>query len=145
MYKHILIATDGSELAQKAAEQGLALAAALGTKVTAVTVTEPWEAVVVAEAAVVFSPDHYDESVTASAANILRGVLEAAEQHGVACEILHVKDQFPAEGIVDTAKHLGCDLIVMGSHGRRGVMRFLLGSQANRVVTHSTVPVLIYR
>ncbi len=145
MYKHILIATDGSELARKAADHGLALAAALGTKVTAITVTEPWEAVVVAEAAVVFSPEHYDESVAASAANILSDVRDAAKQRGVACETLHVKDQFPSEGIVDTAKRLGCDLIVMGSHGRRGMVRLLLGSQANRVVTHSTIPVLIYR
>ena len=145
MYKHLLIATDGSDLAKKAAEQGLALAKALGAKVTAVTVTEPWDAVVVAEAAVVFSPDHYDESVAASAASILRGVSEAAARHGVSCETLHVKDQFPSEGIVETAKHLGCDLIVMASHGRRGVARLLLGSQANKVLTHTTIPVLICR
>jgi nucleotide-binding universal stress UspA family protein len=58
-------------------------------------------------------------------------------------ETLHVKDQLPAEGIIDTAKARGCDLIVMASHGRRDVARLLLGSQANKVVTHSTVPVLI--
>jgi nucleotide-binding universal stress UspA family protein len=145
MFKHVLIATDGSELAKKAVEHGLLLAKALGSKATAVTVTEPWDAVVVAEAAVVFSPDHYDESVAASAANILRGVTEAAARVRVSCETVHFKDQFPAEGIVEAAKRLGCDLIVMASHGRRGMSRLLLGSQANKVLTHSTIPVLIFR
>lgn len=145
MYKHLLIATDGSELAKKAVEKGLALAKVLGSKATVITVTEPWDAVVVAEAAVVFSPEHYDESVAASAANILSGVRDIAASAGVACDTAHIKDQFPAEGIVDAAKRLDCDLIVMASHGRRGVARLLLGSQANRVLTHSSVPVLIYR
>ena len=70
---------------------------------------------------------------------------QIAKQTGVTCETLHVKDQFPAEGIIETAKARGCDLIVMASHGRRGFARLLLGSQANKVVTHSTVPVLICR
>ena len=61
------------------------------------------------------------------------------------CETLHVKNQFPAEGIIEAAKAQGCDLIVMASHGRRGLSRLLLGSQANRVVTQSTIPVLICR
>ena len=76
---------------------------------------------------------------------LLAGVIEIASKLGVACETLHVKDRHPAEGIVETAKSRGCDLIVMASHGRRGLSRMLLGSQANKVVTHSAVPVLICR
>jgi nucleotide-binding universal stress UspA family protein len=72
-------------------------------------------------------------------------VNETAGRIGVACETVHVKDQFAAEGIVDEAKSRNCDLIVMGSHGRRGLARFVLGSQATRVLTHSTTPMLICR
>ena len=64
---------------------------------------------------------------------------------GIACETVHVRDQFPAEGIVEEAKARGCDLIVMSSHGRRGLAKFVLGSQANRVLTHSTIAMLICR
>ena len=70
---------------------------------------------------------------------------EAAARVGIACATRHVKDQFAAEGIVDEAKTLGADLIVMASHGRRGLAKVVLGSQATRVLTHSTVPLLICR
>lgn len=145
MYKHLLIATDGSELAQKAVDQGLELAKAIGAKATAVTVTEPWIAVAPGEMAIAFPVEDYDRGVAENAARIIAGVDAAAKQHGVACGTLHVKDQFPAEGILETAAAHGCDLIVMASHGRRGISRLLLGSQANTVVTRSSVPVLICR
>ena len=145
MYKHLLIATDGSELATKGVEQGLALAKSLNARATAVTVSESWVSVVSGEMAMGFPIDDYDKGCAANAAQLLSVVTELAKKTGVACETLHVKDQFPAEGIVETAKARGCDLIVMASHGRRGFARLLLGSQANKVVTHSTVPVLICR
>jgi nucleotide-binding universal stress UspA family protein len=145
MYKHILIASDGSELAARALEQGLALAKALGAKVTAVTVTEPWTAAVSGEWAVAFPVEEYERAAAANAAKILAQVTEAAAAAGVACETVHIKDQFAAEGIVDEAKNRACDLIVMGSHGRRGVVKFILGSQASRVLTHTHVPMLICR
>lgn len=145
MYKNLLIATDGSELATKAVEQGLGLAKALGAKATVVTVTEPWTAAVSGEMSIAFPVDDYEKGCAASAARVLAAASEIARKAGVACETQHVKDQFPAEGIVEAAKSRGADLIVMASHGRRGVTRLLLGSQANKVVTHSTVPVLICR
>ncbi len=145
MYKHLLIATDGSDLAKKAVEQGLALAKALNAKATAVTVTESWVAVVSGEMAFGFPIEEYDKSCAANAAQILSAVTELARMTGIACETLHVKDRFPADGIIEAAKARGCDLIVMASHGRRGISRILLGSQANQVVTRSTVPVLICR
>ncbi len=144
MYKHILIATDGSELAAKAVTTGLALAKALGAKVTAVNATEPWTAMVTGEAALAFPIEEYEKSSAESAAKILSEVSAAAQKQGVACETVHVND-FPAEAIIETAKGRGCDLIVMSSHGRRGLARVLLGSQATRVLTLSTVPVLICR
>jgi nucleotide-binding universal stress UspA family protein len=145
MFKHVLIATDGSELSKKAVGQGLSLAKSLGAKVTAVTVTEPFAASVPAEVAVVFSREDYEKAVVCSAEGILQSVSAAAVASGISCETVHVKNQYPAEGILDLAKARQCDLIVMASHGRRGIPRLVLGSEANRVVTQSTVPVLICR
>jgi nucleotide-binding universal stress UspA family protein len=145
MFTHILIATDGSELAAKAVTQGLDLAKGMAARVTAVNVSEPWVAVAPSEVAMAFPMKEYEESVAANAARILAAVAGDAETRGVQCATLHVKDQFPAEGIIDTAQKQGCDLIVMASHGRRGLMRILLGSNATKVLTHSTIPVLVCR
>jgi nucleotide-binding universal stress UspA family protein len=145
MYAHILIATDGSELASRAVEQGLTLAKALGSRVTAITVTEPWTAAVSGEWAVAFPVEEYEKAAAANAEKILAHVKDMAARVGVACDTRHVKDQFAAEGIVDEAKAQSADLIVMASHGRRGLAKVVLGSQATRVLTHSTVPLLICR
>lgn len=145
MFRHILIATDGSELARKAVAQGLSIAKGLGAKVTIVNVTEPWVAVAPGEVAMAFPIKEYDDSVAANAAHILSTVEAESKAAGVDCAVCHVRDQFPAEGIIEAAEKHGCDLIVMASHGRRGLMRFLLGSQAIKVLTHSTIPVLVCR
>jgi nucleotide-binding universal stress UspA family protein len=144
MYKHILIATDGSELAGKAVTTGLALAKQLKAKVTAVTASEPWTSMVTGEAAFAFPVEEYEKAAAENATRILGEVSAAAKKQDVACETVRVND-FAAEGIIETAKARGCDLIVMASHGRRGLARVLLGSQATRVLTLSTVPVLICR
>jgi nucleotide-binding universal stress UspA family protein len=143
MYKHILIATDGSDLATKAAEQGLALGKALAAQVTVVFVTAPWSPP--GDYSVILPIEDYENACADDASKILADVGQTAQRIGVACDTLHVKDRFAAEGIVETAQARGCDLIVMASHGRRGLTRLLLGSQANKVVTYSTVPVLICR
>jgi nucleotide-binding universal stress UspA family protein len=145
VYKHILIATDGSDLAERAASQGFELARLLDAKVTAVTVTEPWTAVVTGEAAFGFPPADYEKGVTETAESILARAAEMAKAAGVQCATVHMKDHFPDEGIIAAAKDNGCDLIVMASHGRRGIARFLLGSVASRVVALGPLPVLICR
>ena len=145
MYKHVVIASDGSELAGKALTQGLALAKALGARVTVVTVTDPMPALVSGDATNVLSLQDYDRAATAIAARILDGAGAAARASGVACDAVHVKEQYPAEGIVETARTRGGDLIVMASHGRRGLSKLLLGSQATEVVSLSPMPVLICR
>src|SRR6476661_3610536 len=137
MYKHILIATDGSDLAQKGVEQGLALAKALGAKATAVMITEPIAAMMVGEAAIALPLEEYDRAASANASRVLTSVAESAKKAAVPCDTLHVKDQYPAEGIVEAAKARACDLIVMTSHGRRGISKLLLGSQTTRVLTHT--------
>ena len=144
MFKHILIATDGSELAERAVAAGRALAKALNARVTAVTATEPWSAMVTGEPALAFPIEDYEKAAAENAARILSGVGAAAKAAGVDCETVHIND-FPAEGIVETAQVRGCDLIVMASHGRRGLSKLLLGSQATRVLALSPVPVLVCR
>jgi nucleotide-binding universal stress UspA family protein len=145
MYEHILIATDGSDLAGKAVAAGFDLARQLGAQVTVVTVTEPWTAFVTSETTFGFPVDEYEKTANESASRILAGASELARKADLRCATVHAKDQFPAEGILETANKNSCDLIVMASHGRRGLGRLLLGSQAVRVLTHSTVPVLICR
>lgn len=145
MYKHILIATDGSELAEKAVAAGFDLARQLDARVTAVTVTEPWTALVAGDAAFGFPIDDYEKSADESAAQILSGVSKLARKADITCVTVHVKDQYPTEGILEIANKNACDVIVMASHGRRGLGRLLLGSVAAKVLTHSTLPVLICR
>lgn len=148
MFKHILIATDGSDLARKAETTGLTLAKELKAQATAVTATEPWDALSMASLADRGLPNpvaDYDEAVAASANRILWAVTETAKKIGIACTTVYAKDKHPAESILETARERGCDLIVMASHGRRGISRLLLGSQTMKVVTLSSVPVLVCR
>ena len=145
MYSHILIATDGSDFAHKAVDQGLALAKVLGSKVTVVYVTEPWTGSVSGEWAIAFPVEEYEKGAAANAEAVLSRVAKKAKDAGVVCETVHIKDQFPAAGIVEEAYVRACELIVMASHGRRGFDKFVLGSEAMRVLSHSTTPVLICR
>ena len=145
MFKHLLIGTDGSELAERAASHGLELAKVVNARVTAVTVTEPWSAVLVGEAALALPYASYEKGTAENAAKILGRAADMAKKAGVTCATVHVKEQFPAEGIIAAAKEKGCDLIVMASHGRRGLAKLLLGSEATKVLALSSVPVLICR
>jgi len=148
MYQRILIATDGSDLADKAVAHGVALAKKLKVPICVVTVTEAWSAFQLAEMSRIGERDpiaRYEEMAAAAAGNVLGKAEQLAKAQGVACETIHVQDQHPAEGIIAAAKDKGCDLIVMASHGRRGLNRLLLGSQAQEVLTHSKVPALIVR
>jgi nucleotide-binding universal stress UspA family protein len=149
MYKRILIPTDGSEVAQKGVDQGLSLARSLGAKVTIITVTEPfpyYPSVDGAGVAIVQAnlPD-YAESQRKSAEEILAKAGEGAKKLGVAAQVRYVPDARPAEAILEAARTLDCDLIVMASHGRRGLNRLLLGSQTAEVLAASPVPVLVVR
>ncbi|MGF1621272.1 MAG: universal stress protein [Rhodomicrobiaceae bacterium] len=145
MYKNILIATDGTELSEKAIKHGVGLAGAVNGEVTIVTVTEPWDAVIVGEVAMVVPPEKYDETAEANARSILSKAKDIADRAGVTVYTMHMKDRHAADGIIEAATERGADLIVMASHGRRGLSRLVLGSEANEVVTHSQVPVLIIR
>ena len=145
MYRNILIATDGSELAERAVTVGLELAKPLEAKVTVVTVTDIFPT---AQHALFPRPadiDWYEARAAKSAAEILDRVGESAREMGIACTTQHVADEYPAQGILKACQEHGCDLIVMATHGRRGLDKLLLGSQSAKVVTLSSVPVLICR
>lgn len=148
MYSHILIATDGSELADKGVEQGFALAQALGARVTVLGVTEPlsWRVRQAALNAGVDDPaGRYDQTIDEDMKRRFTSIGQRATEKGVAVEFTHEIDEHPAEAIIRLADREKCDLIVMSSHGRRGVRRFILGSQTAEVVTHTTIPVLVIR
>lgn len=146
MYKHILIATDGSEVARKGVDHGLSLAKSLGAKATIVMVTERWPVYAGPE----WMPGptemaEYEARQKEAATTVLSDVKAAADRLGIAAETVHVPEALPAEAIVATATERDCDLIVMASHGRRGLRRLLLGSQTSEVLVSSPVPVLVVR
>jgi nucleotide-binding universal stress UspA family protein len=145
MYKHILIPTDGSDLAAEAVKQGILFAKAIGAKITAVTVTEPFHLLSVAPSQLEYTPIEYKKHAEAHAEKILGIVSDTAASAGVDCEKLHVEHEQVYQAIVDAAAARGCDLIVMASHGRRGVSAVVLGSETVKVLTHSKIPVLVYR
>ena len=148
MYKHILIPTDGSELATKGLLHGLVLAKNQGAAVTIITVTDMWPALAMAQEArgsTLQPTEIYEKQAAEAARMVLDEAVKLAQSQGVNAETLHVADQHPAEGIIATSTNRGCDLIVMASHGRRGLSRLMLGSQAYEVLSHSTVPVLVVR
>ena len=145
MFKHLLIATDGSPASEKALTQGLLLAKTLAAQATVVTVTEPWTEGAYATIPTPSLIRAYEKAATGGAAAILDGVRKAAEEAGVRCQMRHIKDQHPAEGIIKAAKDQGCDLIIVGSHGRGAMGRILLGSTSLKVLTFSPIAVLISR
>lgn len=148
MYNHILVPTDGSDVAQKGVDHALSLAKVLQAKVTIIVATERFPYYVSGGFGWVALPidvEGYDATQKEFADRHLKRVKDAADKIGVAADILHVENANPADAIVEAAVANGCSLIVMSSHGRRGVGRLLLGSQTNSVLTHSPVPVLVVR
>lgn len=145
MYKHILIPTDGSDLSWMAVRAGVALAKALGARVTAITVSAPFRTVTIDPAMVASTPERYQKDAEAAAERYLATAMDAAKSAGVACEAVHVVGDRPYQAIMDTAQAKGCDLIFMASHGRSGISAVLLGSETMKVLTHSKIPVLVYR
>ena len=127
MYRHILIPTDGSELAERGVAHGLALAKSVGAKVSAIYVVEPLLA------------------MTGDFASVLDRVANAAKEAGVSCETIQVENVPPHEAIIAAAEDKGCNLIVMSWHGRSGLSTLLIGSVTNKVLAYAKTPVLVCR
>ena len=145
MYANILLSTDGSDVAKKGVKHGIALAKALNAQATIITVTEPLPVIeyVSGHAGGGISQQDWDAACQVRAGKVLDEARAMAEQIGISVELLHVSDAHPASAIIETAKSRGCDLIVMASHGRRGLRKLLLGSQTSEVLVDGNVPVLV--
>lgn len=145
MYKNILVAIDGSELSEIAQNQALGLAKAFGSKVVLIHATPPWSSLVVGDAVVMYPPADYEQTMDAAAQKLLAKAAEPFTAAGVPVQTIHNTDPQAHKAIVDAAKTHGCDLIVMGSHGRHGLAGLMLGSVAAKTVTYAHVPVLVCR
>ena len=144
MFKRILVPTDGSDLSNKAVAAAIDLAKALNAAMVGMTTLEPYSYSNLSE----YRPetlDDYEARMDQVGAERLAKLADMATKAGVPIETVTVKSFLPYEAIIDTAKGKGCDLIVMASHGRRGLNAVLLGSETQKVLTHSTVPVMVYR
>ena len=147
MYNHILITTDGSAHSAKSVDQGLKLAQKLSSKVTIVTVTAPYTISGLpggwtdTQAFI----DQYEEEWKDFAEKTLSEAKKRADELNITVETMHTSNVSAADSILEASKKLGCDLIVMASHGRTGLKRMLLGSQTNEVINMSEVPVLVVR
>jgi len=145
MYRHILVPIDGSELSNRAIEYAVALAKAVNAKVTVLTVTIPYSAFAVEPELVIIGFDEYLKNTTKLAAHYLDTAKDIAAAAKVPCDAVHEEHTQPYRAIIDAAEQRGCDLIVMASHGRRGLSAIVLGSETVKVLTHSTIPVLVVR
>jgi nucleotide-binding universal stress UspA family protein len=145
MFQHILIPTDGTDLSRKAVLYGVQLARESKARITALTITEPYRVASMDAVLVSVGEDDYEEESSRVADQALDAVKIAADAAGVRCDAVREVHDQPYRAIIDTAHARNCDLIVMASHGRRGVSALLLGSETVKVITHSTIPVLVYR
>jgi nucleotide-binding universal stress UspA family protein len=144
MFKRILVPTDGSDITKKATATAIALAKSLGAALYTLSVKEPFPYSAISEMQPVPPQEFFDaqERIAAERVNAVRDACQAA---GQACEAHTVEAVHPWEAIIEHAKSKGCDLIVMSSHGRRGVTALLLGSETQKVLTHTSIPVLVVR
>jgi nucleotide-binding universal stress UspA family protein len=144
MYRNILVPTDGSDITRHAIDTAINLAKVVGAKLTVISVKEPFPYSAISEMQPVPPQEFFDAQERLATARV-QAASEAAMAAGVECLPLTVEAAHPWEAITDTAKEQGCDLIVMASHGRRGVSALLLGSETQKVLTHCNIPVLVVK
>jgi nucleotide-binding universal stress UspA family protein len=147
VFKHILIPTDGSPVAAKAAKAGLAFAHEIGARVTGYCAVEPLSSHLYGEGYIVDGKllDEFERRAREIGERYVAGIGKAAEAAGVPFEPLVTTADAPYSGIIAAAKEHRCDAIFMASHGRRGLAGLVIGSVTHKVLTHSTIPVLVYR
>ena len=148
MYKHILLPTDGSPLSEKAVKQCIRLARSIGAKITVLNVTPEFQMImdegfVMPNAALV--KKRFEDETGKRSKKLLADVKANASAAGVECDCITVISGVPYDAIIKQAKKAKCDLIMMASHGRKGLSSILLGSETAKVLTHSTIPVLVVR
>lgn len=147
MFKKILIPTDGSPLSAQSANAGVSLARTLGAEVVALYVTQPFAATIGFDgmaAAYAITDEDYEKASTEQAKKYVQAIVDRADTGGVKASPVVVSNFNVADGIDQAAKDHGCDLIFMGSHGRSGLSRLLLGSVTSKVLSISETSVLVY-
>ena len=145
MFKTILVPTDGSERSDKAIANAIDYAQHCKSKIIGISVAEPYPFSPLAESSMAIDPGIYEENVRTLAEQNVKKISEAAKAAGVDCETTTVLSFAPDEEIVSAAKKFNCDVIFMASHGRSGLSRLFLGSKTQKVLAHSTIPVLVLR
>ena len=145
MYKNVLVATDGSALAARAVEHGVELAKALNTKLFILTVTEQFRIFAIEAEQLEETPTSFREHMKKQAERILAAAADVAAKAGIDAVTVHMEDDAPYQAIIRAAESRHCDVIVMASHGRSGVSAMILGSETMKVLSHSTIPVLVVR
>jgi nucleotide-binding universal stress UspA family protein len=145
MFKHILLPTDGSASSDIAIRAGVHLARDMGAKVTGVHVVPPFHTFTYRADMLEDTEDQYEKESEERARKILLTIERQAMECGVPCDTVVVRSDDVYQAIIETATDRGCDVIAMASHGRRGVRALLLGSATHKVLTHSQLPVLVYR
>ena len=145
MFKHVLLPTDGSPQSEAAIQQGIALAKETHGRVTGIHVIPEFHVVTYRTDMLEDTREQYAKDSQAKAAKILQSVENAARDAGVPCDTVCVVSDEPYEAIIRTAEEEGCDLIAMASHGRKGIKGLLVGSETQKVLTHSHQPVMVLR
>jgi nucleotide-binding universal stress UspA family protein len=145
MYKRILLPTDGSEASRRAVQAGIEFARGTGAEIVGLHVTPPFHLITANTQMLEDTPEQYAADCSQRARRVLTDVESAAREAGITFRLEHASSNDPYEAIIETAKRLRCDLIVMASHGRHGVKGLLLGSETQKVLVHSAIPVLVHR
>ncbi|RFB74983.1 universal stress protein [Methylovirgula sp. 4M-Z18] len=145
MFHHILIPTDGSPLSTEAVKKGIEFARHIGASVTLVSAIEPFNILTTNSEQLARTQDEYTRYAREEAARHLEDAGKLAKKAAVACNVVQIEHPHPYQAIIQTAQEKGCDLIAMASHGRRGVAALVIGSETAKVLTHSKIPVLVYR
>ena len=147
MFKHILVPTDGSPFSQETVRRAVSFAKDTGARITAFYAKPEYPVTYYGEGMLIdpTAPEQFAQLADEQAQKILEFVEQLCQESGVNCTKLSLVSDIPYEAIIEAAKQSACDLIFMASHGRRGLSALLLGSETNKVLTHSSIPVLVYR
>lgn len=145
MFKKILVPTDGSPISEKSAKAAIEFAVATKASIVALSVAQLYPYMLMPEAGAMLDLSSYEESQDQTAQSNADKLKTLAESAKVGCETIVKRGVHPYEEIIATANDMQCDVIWIASHGRRGLDKLLLGSETQRVLAHSTLPVMVYR
>jgi len=145
VFSKILVPTDGSELSERAGRAAVAFAAQQRAAIVALCVAEPYPFAPLAETAFVDEREDFEKRARALAQEHVNRIASAAADAGVSCSTVVAQSHAPYDEIVKTAAEQGCDLIFMASHGRKGLSRLFIGSETQKVLANSSIPVMVYR